>query len=127
MAQPLADQILRKIGEARELYQPALQVPGLLGAIVGEATGEPQGREVPSQRPGGIDVAFLMQSEEFKIFRRRQGKNQTKINNEDYGADPFEPIEHAFSDYQEVLVEELMQTIRGVSPALLSAWWCCCW
>jgi hypothetical protein len=40
MAEPLADQVLRKIGGARELYQPALQVPPLLGAIVGEATGE---------------------------------------------------------------------------------------
>ncbi len=77
-----------------------------------------RGKEVLSQRPGRIDVDFLMRFEEFRAFLKDGGKKRKKkLSGEGEGTDPVERIEQAFLEYQEVLVEELMRTIRGVSPA----------
>ena len=80
----------------------------------------PRGREVLSQRPNRINTEFLMQFEEFREFKtlRRQHRNEPKrANNGGGGTDPVEDIERAFSEYQDVLIEELMQNIHAVSPS----------
>lgn len=81
-----------------------------------------RGKEVLAQGPERIDNEFLMQFDEFRLFRMRSrhGKNQQKQEHSkenDFAGDPVDQIEQAFASYQEVLIEELLETIRHVSPA----------
>ena len=83
----------------------------------------PRGRDVLSEGPARIDVQFLMRFEEFKEFKEfktlaRQQRNEPKqANNGGGGTDPVEDIERAFSEYQDMLVEELMKNIHTIAPA----------
>jgi len=74
-----------------------------------------RGKEVLAQSPKRIDVKFLMQFDEFRQFKNQQTQGLSKDN--DFAGDPVDQIEQAFVSYQEFLIEELLDTIRHVSPA----------
>ncbi|MCL4079016.1 restriction endonuclease [Coriobacteriia bacterium Es71-Z0120] len=77
-----------------------------------------RGKEVLAQSPGHIDVQFLMQFSEFREFMNASRHRTDERNEKASGdMDPVEEIELAFSNHQEMLVEELKKTIRQVSPA----------
>jgi restriction system protein len=77
-----------------------------------------RGLDVLSQRPSKIDVQYLMRFEEFKGFMKRSmGKQEHRWTEDDASNNPIEQIEQAFSEYQETLVEELLEEVTRVSPA----------
>ena len=77
-----------------------------------------RGKKILVQSPERIDVKFLMQFDEFRqwicISRQKDERSREDTSGD---IDPVEEIERAFSNYQEMLIEELLETIRHVSPA----------
>ncbi|MBX6764785.1 MAG: restriction endonuclease [Rubrobacteraceae bacterium] len=79
-----------------------------------------RGTEVLKQKPERIDVKFLMQFEGFADFvgqsRRKTGESKESLA-EKSESDPVEQIERAFSNYQESLIDEVLEKLRGVTSA----------
>ncbi|TXF10364.1 restriction endonuclease [Pelomicrobium methylotrophicum] len=72
------------------------------------------------KNPERIDVEFLMQFEEFVEFRRQSQRktDEPKASSTDKAqSDPVEQIEQAFSNYQESLIDDVLEKLRGVTPA----------
>ncbi len=67
-----------------------------------------------------IDTNFLKRYKEFKDFispKRLSGNDVDIVVSDDSHTDPVEQIEHAFVNYQESLINDLLEKIRGTSPA----------
>lgn len=79
-----------------------------------------RGQEALKISSDRIDVEFLMRYEEFREFRnssRRTKSDQKTSQAEDAQGGPVEQIEHAFSNYQESLIDDLLERIRAVKAA----------
>lgn len=79
-----------------------------------------RGKEVLKKNPERIDVEFLMQFDEFLEFRRQSQRktDEPKASSTDKAqSDPVEQIEQAFSNYQESLIDDVLEKLRGVTPA----------
>ncbi|KUK57126.1 MAG: Mrr restriction system protein [Synergistales bacterium 53_16] len=79
-----------------------------------------RGKEVLKEAPPKIDNAFLMQFQEFRDFRDRSPEGKTRTlegNQEEVKEDPVERIDFAFADFQEALIEELLEQLRDIPPA----------
>ncbi|RME85486.1 MAG: restriction endonuclease [Caldilineae bacterium] len=106
-----------RVGWARTYLKKAglLEAPGR-----GRVRITPRGRETLANTQDRIDVDFLMRYEEFREFRERsrskasQKKATAPVDDQ---SDPVEQIEAAFSSYQDALAEELLERVRGATPA----------
>lgn len=80
-----------------------------------------RGKEVLAQSPERTDNTSLMQFDEFRQFlmrsRQTDERKREDASGESFVTDPVEEIERVFSNYQEMLIEELKETIHHVSPA----------
>ncbi|RMF58704.1 MAG: restriction endonuclease [Calditrichaeota bacterium] len=79
----------------------------------------PRGRQALQESPDRIDVEFLMRYEEFRDFKSHSGRKASKRKTsapEDVQDDPVGQIEHAFSNYQESLTDDLLEKIRSATP-----------
>lgn len=77
-----------------------------------------RGREVLDKKPDRVDIKFLEQFHEFKVFRARKGKPKDKDSPQKTNGDvnPEELFESAYKDLQETLTAELLDAIKGCSP-----------
>jgi len=78
-----------------------------------------RGKEVLKNKPNKIDNAFLKRFEEFRNFisSRRGGREFEEPGEEESCENPVEKIEGAYAEHQAILAEELLGTVRQVSPA----------
>jgi restriction system protein len=77
-----------------------------------------RGREVLNQKPDRVDVKFLEQFKEFKVFREGKGKPPGTDTPPKPSGDvnPEELFESAYKDLQETLAFEILETIKTCSP-----------
>lgn len=78
-----------------------------------------RGLDVLKQFPKQINVEFLNQFDEFVEFRERRDKDNEKVPTprEVDAQTPEEAIEAAYQSLRQTLAEEVLQTIKGCSPA----------
>lgn len=92
------------------------------GILSSHARGEFQitdrGQEILRNPPEQLDVAFMEQFAEFQAFRSRTGRSNTSGPGERTSAEatPEEELEAAFERLQAELSQELLETVRRLSP-----------
>ncbi|GIW91738.1 MAG: restriction endonuclease [Pirellulaceae bacterium] len=80
----------------------------------------PRGKEVLKKNPDRIDTEYLKQFEEFVEFFKlwqRKTVEPAASSTDEAQSDPEEQIEQAFSNYQESLIDDMLEKVRGVTPA----------
>ena len=80
-----------------------------------------RGRQVLAQPPSTINIKFLMQFEEFRVFRQLRGKKTSKdgateLDNGVPGDTPEENLEAAYQTIRENLANDILHTIKQCSP-----------
>jgi restriction system protein len=78
-----------------------------------------RGKGVLARKPEGIDVRFLRQFPEFVEFQRPAKKEPQPANNGELVDErtPEEIIEEAYQEARQNLASELLETVKGISPA----------
>jgi restriction system protein len=76
-----------------------------------------QGKEVLSQEPSEIDVAFLKQFPEFREFRARRRQRVELEEEADTGSTPEESLEAAYEKIQDDLAADLVDAVLSCSPS----------
>jgi restriction system protein len=97
-----------------------LRKAGLLNATGrGRFQISPRGLDVLKQAPKQITVEFLSQFDEFIEFRARRDKeDEEEITPREIDVQtPEEAIEAAYQSLRQTLAEEVLQTVKGCSPA----------
>ena len=79
-----------------------------------------KGSETLKQNPQRIDIAFLNEFEEFRVFRalrHRKSTDETE-NQEEEKATPQEALESAYQNLRDDLADDLLQRIKASPPSL---------
>lgn len=83
----------------------------------------PRGVEVLSRHPKRIDNAFLMQFDEFRVFRSKKGNSTVsmtvggeEVQEADTSLTPLEQVEGGYKELRETLADELLDRVRVMKP-----------
>jgi len=112
----LQEVFANRVGWARTYLKKA----GLLEASKrGHLKITEKGKSVIEAKPEFIDVKYLMQFDEFRLFRMRAKKNEEeKQVPGESDANPEEAFETAYENLRNELVSEILQNLHAVSPSL---------